>query len=159
MSVNLFGRDASFERSVARIAAAFGAARCGACAPTREGNTVVLAWRDVDAARPRHAVGARADPSKARWGLPARKWLRMLRSRPLSRRRMSRRHDHASAPRAAKPADSAPAPHAAARSTGAAARLAARRRRDQRRRGARAPQRFGAGDSAQHPLVRLAAAG
>jgi spermidine synthase len=31
--VNLFGRHASFAASAARIAAAFGAARCGACAP------------------------------------------------------------------------------------------------------------------------------
>ena len=39
MSVNLFGRDASFERSAQRIAAAFGADRVRSLQPTREGNT------------------------------------------------------------------------------------------------------------------------
>jgi spermidine synthase len=33
MSVNLFGRHASFHDSIARIAAALAATRCGACAP------------------------------------------------------------------------------------------------------------------------------
>src|SRR5262245_33926269 len=39
MSVNLFGRQASFERSMARIAAAFGADRLWHLKPTREGDT------------------------------------------------------------------------------------------------------------------------
>ncbi len=78
MSVNLFGRDASFERSAQRIAAAFGAGRVLSLRPTREGNTVVLAstaagWPE------RAALQARADAIEARFGLPARKWLRMIR--------------------------------------------------------------------------------
>ena len=78
MSVNLFGRDASFERSAQRIAAAFGAARVLSLRPTREGNTVVLAstalaWPD------RATLEERAEAIEARFGLPARKWLRMIR--------------------------------------------------------------------------------
>jgi spermidine synthase len=78
MSVNLFGRDASFERSAERIAAAFGADRIASLRPTREGNTIVVAlkatsWPD------RAALAARADNIEARFQLPARKWLRMMR--------------------------------------------------------------------------------
>ncbi len=35
MTVNLFGRDASFERSASRLAAVFGAERCAACGPRK----------------------------------------------------------------------------------------------------------------------------
>jgi spermidine synthase len=45
MSVNLFGRHASFAASAARIAAAFGADQVWSLRPTREGNTVVVAGR------------------------------------------------------------------------------------------------------------------
>lgn len=81
MSVNLFGRDSSFERTVGRIAAVFGRDRVWTLRPTREGNTVVIATRDT--ALPERAVlHARAVAIEARFGalgLPARKWLRMLR--------------------------------------------------------------------------------
>ena len=80
MSVNLFGRDASFERSAARIAAAFGADQVWRLRPTREGNTIVIAGRGVDVPG-REALQARADAIEARFGplgLPARKWLRMV---------------------------------------------------------------------------------
>ena len=40
MSVNLFGRDASFARSQAVIGAVFGAGQVWSLRPTREGNTV-----------------------------------------------------------------------------------------------------------------------
>jgi spermidine synthase len=77
MTVNLFGRDSSYERSVARIAAAFGEECVWAFRHTREGNTVVLALRE-----PRFPVrgelAARADGLQLRWGLPARKWLKVL---------------------------------------------------------------------------------
>src|SRR5262245_56085557 len=43
MSVNLFGRQASFERSMQRIAAVFGADRLWHLSPTREGNTIAVA--------------------------------------------------------------------------------------------------------------------
>ncbi len=79
MTVNLFGRDASFEASVERIAAAFGAAQVRSLRPTREGNTIVVAlkhtpWPD------RALLSQRAEQIESRFQLPARKWLRMLRS-------------------------------------------------------------------------------
>ena len=79
MSVNLFGRDASFERSAERIAAVFGTAQVWALRPTREGNTVMLAVK-TDAAMPdRDTLASRADNIERRYKLPARKWLRMIR--------------------------------------------------------------------------------
>ena len=81
MSVNLFGRHASFAASAARIAAAFGADQVWSLRPTREGNTVVVAGRGV-AVPDRDTLTARADNIESRFGLPARKWLRMV--RPLS---------------------------------------------------------------------------
>ena len=77
LTVNLFGRDASYERSLQGICAAFGADSVWAFKPTREGNTVVLAQRT--ASRPtRMALLARAEAVQARWGLPAVKWLRLF---------------------------------------------------------------------------------
>jgi spermidine synthase len=81
MSVNLFGRAASFEASIARIAAAFGADQVWSLRPTREGNTVVVAGRGVQLPG-REVLAARAAVIEQRFlslGLPARKWLRMLR--------------------------------------------------------------------------------
>ena len=77
MTVNLFGRSASFERSLARIAEAFGERAVWAFKPTREGNAVVLAQRTPT--RPKRAVlQAQAEAVQARWGLPASKWLRVF---------------------------------------------------------------------------------
>ena len=78
MTVNLFGRDASFEASVQRIASVFGAAQVWNLRPTKEGNTVVVAARGA-ALPDRAALAARAEDIEARFGLPARKWLRMIR--------------------------------------------------------------------------------
>jgi spermidine synthase len=79
MTVNLFGRSSSYERSLQRIQSAFGAEAVWAFKPTREGNTVVLALRE-----PSHPTRAlfsqRADEIETRWGLPARKWLRVFRT-------------------------------------------------------------------------------
>ncbi len=77
LTVNLFGRDASFERSLRHIADAFGADAVWQFKPTREGNTVVLAQRH--ASRPaRLDMLARAEAAQQRWGLPAVKWLRLF---------------------------------------------------------------------------------
>src|SRR5215218_6468986 len=46
MTVNLFGRSSSYERSLQRIQSAFGTEAVWAFKPTREGNTVVLAMRE-----------------------------------------------------------------------------------------------------------------
>ena len=79
MTVNLFGRSSSYERSLKRIEAAFGPEAVWAFKPTREGNTVVLALRE-----PVHPTRAqfsqRAEEIEARWGLPARKWMRVFRA-------------------------------------------------------------------------------
>ena len=81
MTVNLFGRDASFETSAARIAAAFGAHAVLTLKPTREGNTVVLAMKHVTLPA-RDELARRAENIETRWELPARKWLRMMRPAP-----------------------------------------------------------------------------
>ncbi len=77
MSVNLFGRDASYEASLSRIAEAFGPESVWAFSPTREGNTVVMAQREPS--RPtRSELLARAEVVASRWELPAPKWVRIF---------------------------------------------------------------------------------
>ncbi len=77
MTVNLFGRSSSFERSVERIASAFGRDAIWAFKATRQGNTVVLAQRT--ASRPARAIwAARGDYIQEQWGLPARQWVRVF---------------------------------------------------------------------------------
>ncbi len=77
MTVNLFGRDSSYEKSLEKIAEAFGPQAIWAFRPTREGNTVVLAQREPT--RPERAeLLLRADDIESRWGLPAKKWLRLF---------------------------------------------------------------------------------
>ncbi|WP_048439152.1 spermidine synthase [Caenimonas sp. SL110] len=77
MTVNLFGRSSSYEESVKRIAAAFGDDAMWSFRPTREGNTIVLALRTAQHPT-REALAARAETIETRWGLPARKWLRVF---------------------------------------------------------------------------------
>lgn len=77
MSVNLFGRDVSFDRSAARIAAAFGAEHVAMLKPTSDGNTIVLAWKGFDLP-PREVLAERAESLQTRWNLPARKWVKLL---------------------------------------------------------------------------------
>lgn len=81
MTVNLFGRDASFERSAARIAAAFGAGAVRNLRPTKEGNTIVVACKSL-AVPDRDTLAHRAENIETRFDLPARKWLRMIRALP-----------------------------------------------------------------------------
>jgi spermidine synthase len=78
MSVNLFGRASSFAASAARIAAAFGAEQVWSLTPTKEGNTVVVAARGA-ALPDREELRARAGAIERACGLPARKWLKMIR--------------------------------------------------------------------------------
>ncbi len=78
MTVNLFGRMASFASSLEKMSAAFGSGALWSFRPTREGNQVVLAQRQRQ--RPTHSdLLARASQLVARQGLPAHKWLRVLR--------------------------------------------------------------------------------
>ena len=77
MTVNLFGRSASYEQSVAKMAEAFGEEALWAFKPTREGNTVVMAQRH--ASRPqRELLMAKAELIENRLGLPATKWLKVF---------------------------------------------------------------------------------
>jgi spermidine synthase len=83
MTVNLFGRNASFEGSIAKIRKAFGPACVWSFRPTREGNTVVLATR-LPQSPDRETLHERADRIEAITRLPARKWLRILRAPEIS---------------------------------------------------------------------------
>ncbi len=77
MTVNLFGRDSSYQQSLEKIADVFGRQAVWAFRPTREGNTVVLAQRQPT--RPeRSDLLLRAADIESRWGLPAKKWLRLF---------------------------------------------------------------------------------
>lgn len=78
MTVNLFGRDSSYQKSLEKIAEAFGPQALWAFTPTREGNTVVMAQREPS--RPdRAGLLLRAADVQSRWDLPAKKWLRIFR--------------------------------------------------------------------------------
>jgi spermidine synthase len=84
MAVNLFGRRASLAQSLEHIARVFGAECVWHLQATREGNTVVVATRmpPDEATFSREELAARADNLESRFGrlgLPARKWLRMVR--------------------------------------------------------------------------------
>jgi spermidine synthase len=77
MTVNLFGRDSSYIRSLEKIAEAFGPEAVWAFKPTREGNTIVAAQREPT--RPdRTDLVQKAEVIESRWGLPAKKWLRLF---------------------------------------------------------------------------------
>lgn len=84
MTVNLFGRNASFARSARRIAATFGDDHVRMLSPTKEGNTIVLAWKGGEAP-PREQLQQRAEAVEARWELPATKWLRLVKPLPRPR--------------------------------------------------------------------------
>ena len=83
MTVNLFGRDASFARSATRIARVFGSDQVWSLAPTKEGNTIVVAARGVQVPD-REELESRAATIESRFGLPGRKWLRLVQPLPLS---------------------------------------------------------------------------
>lgn len=81
MAVNLFGRHASFDRSMAQLMAVFGTDQVWRLQATREGNTVLIAGKGV-VVPDRETLSRRADHLAQRFaaqGLPARKWLRMVR--------------------------------------------------------------------------------
>jgi spermidine synthase len=77
MTVNLFGRTSSFDKSLAKISAAFGEEAVWNFKPTKEGNTVILAQRTPSRPK-RDLLAARAEQIEAMFELPARKWLRLL---------------------------------------------------------------------------------
>lgn len=78
MSVNLFGRSSSDERSLNHIAQAFPEQSVWAFKPTREGNTVVLALR-TPVRVTRSQLQAQAEQIEQRWSsLPATRWVKAL---------------------------------------------------------------------------------
>ncbi len=77
MTVNLFGRMASYEQSVEKICKAFGPQNVWAFKPTREGNAIVLAHRSTRS-EPRAKLAENAEIIHTRFGLPAQKWLRIF---------------------------------------------------------------------------------
>ena len=84
MSVNLFGRNAGFAVSAARIQAAFGVGRVAMLKPTQEGNTIVLACKGLDLPEP-DELARRATALQIRFAradLPARRWLALLQPLP-----------------------------------------------------------------------------
>jgi spermidine synthase len=83
MTVNLFGRSASFARSALRIARVFGSDQVWSLAPTQEGNTIVVAARGVQVPH-REVLEQRAANIESRFKLPAQKWLRLVRPLPVS---------------------------------------------------------------------------
>jgi spermidine synthase len=77
LTVNLFGRNASFAASTQALADVFGPQAVWVFSPTREGNAVVLAL--CNATQPtRAALGLRAAEIERCFKLPAKKWLRIL---------------------------------------------------------------------------------
>ncbi len=77
MTVNLFGRNLSYQSSLEKIAQAFGWDAIWTFKPTREGNIVVLAQRTPNRLCYDDLL-QRANAIESRWGLPACKWLRTL---------------------------------------------------------------------------------
>ncbi len=76
MAVNLFGRHASFRRSLERIAGVFGQV---VTMPRREeGNLVVLALKGPPLTASRRELAARGAAVQARYGLPGRAWARAI---------------------------------------------------------------------------------
>ena len=83
MTVNLFGRDASFAAQRRRASPRPSAPTAvWSLQPTREGNTVVLALQAAPTCPIATSLPHARKTSKARFGLPARKWLRMVRALP-----------------------------------------------------------------------------
>ncbi len=78
MTVNLFGRDASFERSWERMASAFQAEHMFSVQATKEGNTVVGALKQLKWPEP-DTLAARAKNIETQFKLPAPSWLKMIR--------------------------------------------------------------------------------
>jgi spermidine synthase len=77
MTVNLFGRDNSYKASLEKIKQVFGADCVWAFKPTREGNTVVMAFRTAPNVS-REVLAQRAEAIDSRWELPAKKWMKLL---------------------------------------------------------------------------------
>jgi spermidine synthase len=83
MTVNLFGRNNSFQASLDKIKQAFGDSCVLSFKPTREGNTVVMGFRTKPNWEASSFLGddvlqQRAQAIESSWGLPAKKWLKNI---------------------------------------------------------------------------------
>lgn len=77
MTVNLFGRSSRCDESIEKIKTAFGESNVWCFKPTREGNTVVMAHRQI-LAKTSNELLAAAEWVTSYSGLPAKKWLKVL---------------------------------------------------------------------------------
>ena len=77
MTVNLFGRANRQPESLDKILTAFDPTGVWVFKPTPEGNTVVLAQRTPTSPK-RSELAAQAEAIEARWPLPARRWVKVL---------------------------------------------------------------------------------
>jgi len=77
MTVNLFGKNSQFEVSLDKIKTAFPKGLVWCFKPTKEGNTVVLAQNHPNTLS-RAELESRADHIDKLWGLPAKKWIKVL---------------------------------------------------------------------------------
>lgn len=80
MTVNLFGRHSSYQASLDKMTQVFGPDCVWAFKPTREGNTVVIAFRTKPNVS-RESLMQNAQVIESRWangGLPAQKWVKLL---------------------------------------------------------------------------------
>ena len=77
MTVNLFGRSSSYQRSLEKMAQVFREDAVWDFKPTREGNTIVLA-QHVPTRPDQAQMQARAEQIEQQYGWPASKWLKMF---------------------------------------------------------------------------------
>ena len=77
MTVNLFGRSSSYERSLEKISQVFREDAVWDFKPTREGNTIVMAQR-MPTRPSREVLQARGEQLEQHHGWPASKWLKMF---------------------------------------------------------------------------------
>lgn len=77
LSINLFGRASSFDKSVAKIASAFGPDNLWMLRPTQEGNTIVVATASPQNPS-REDLLHRAQAITERFDLPAARWVKTL---------------------------------------------------------------------------------
>lgn len=77
MTVNLFGRSNRYDESLVTIQSVFGEDAVWAFKPTREGNAIVLAQASGQTLSKVRCAEA-AQMVEAYWGLPAKKWLKVL---------------------------------------------------------------------------------
>ena len=77
MSVNLFGKDSHFDKSLSKIQEAFSGGGVWCFKPTKEGNTVIMAQK-TSIQHSKEELIERAEFIRAQWGLPTNKWLKVL---------------------------------------------------------------------------------